>query len=84
MLTSMHMHTAQRVNAAISTEHFIESNGGITDELDRKEAFIDYSWNYQDICQKGLSKTIKETTSTTPKTGQEYYHCTNLFLDMVL
>jgi hypothetical protein len=35
--------TAQRVNAAISTEHSIESNGGITDELDRKrkEAFID-------------------------------------------
>lgn len=43
MLASMHMHTARRVNAAISTEHFIESNGGITDELDRKrkEAFID-------------------------------------------
>jgi hypothetical protein len=43
MLASMHMHTAQRVNVAISTEHTIESNGGITDELDRKrkEAFID-------------------------------------------
>lgn len=41
MPASMHIHTAQRVNAAISTEHFIESNGGITDELDKKEAFID-------------------------------------------
>lgn len=41
MLASRHMHTAQRVNAAISTENFIKSNGGITDELDRKEAFID-------------------------------------------
>jgi hypothetical protein len=43
MLPSMHMHTGQRVDEAISTEHFIGSNGGITDILDRmrKEALID-------------------------------------------
>lgn len=54
MLASMHMLTAQRVNAAISTEHFIKSNGGITDESDRKRKEA-----YQDICLEGLSKTTK-------------------------